>query len=94
MLEHGHGQLAHLETGEQLAGALVRAEQSVDSILGKTMTARPGMSIDEADVIAFCKERLAAYKLPREIRVVDALPKNATGKLLKRELRTWSVTGG
>ena len=35
----------------------------------------------------FCKERLAAYKYPREVRIVDELPKGATGKILKKELR-------
>ena len=36
----------------------------------------------------FCKERLAAYKYPRVIRFIEALPKGATGKILKRELPT------
>jgi len=36
---------------------------------------------------AFCKERLAAYKYPRTVEIVDALPKGPTGKILKRELR-------
>jgi long-chain acyl-CoA synthetase len=47
--------------------------------VGKTATA------DE--IIAFCKEKLAAYKYPRIIEFRDSLPKTATGKILKRELR-------
>lgn len=39
------------------------------------------------DLIAFCRKRLAAYKYPRAIHLVDELPKNATGKILKTELR-------
>jgi long-chain acyl-CoA synthetase len=39
------------------------------------------------EIIAFCKERLAAYKYPRQVEFVEALPKTATGKLLKRALR-------
>src|SRR5262245_40067836 len=39
------------------------------------------------DVIAYCKERLAAYKYPRVVAFVETLPKGPTGKILKRELR-------
>jgi long-chain acyl-CoA synthetase len=39
------------------------------------------------DLIAFCKQRMAAYKYPREIEIMDELPKTVTGKLLRRELR-------
>jgi acyl-CoA synthetase (AMP-forming)/AMP-acid ligase II len=39
------------------------------------------------DVIAYCKDKLAAYKYPALDRVRDALPKGPTGKILKRELR-------
>jgi fatty-acyl-CoA synthase len=36
----------------------------------------------------FCRERLAGFKSPKYVAVVDALPKNASGKILKRDLRT------
>jgi O-succinylbenzoic acid--CoA ligase len=48
---------------------------------------RAGAAIDVADVLAFCQSRLAAYKVPATIRVVESLPRNAGGKLLRRELR-------
>ena len=51
------------------------------------VVAKPGATIDEGDVIAWARERIASYKLPRSVRVVDALPKNATGKILRREVR-------
>lgn len=48
---------------------------------------KAGQQASEQDLIAWCKERLAAYKYPRIVQVVDALPKGPTGKILKRELR-------
>ncbi|MDQ3033915.1 MAG: long-chain fatty acid--CoA ligase [Myxococcota bacterium] len=45
-------------------------------------------SVTDADIIAYCKERLAAYKYPRTVEFRDALPKGPTGKILKRELRS------
>jgi long-chain acyl-CoA synthetase len=46
-----------------------------------------GGSLTPDDVIGYCKERLALYKYPREVRFLDALPKGPTGKILKTELR-------
>jgi acyl-CoA synthetase (AMP-forming)/AMP-acid ligase II len=51
------------------------------------VTARPGCTPDPDDVIAFCKGQLAGYKVPKAVHVVDALPKDTQGKILKRELR-------
>jgi acyl-CoA synthetase (AMP-forming)/AMP-acid ligase II len=48
---------------------------------------RPGATVTEAEIIAFCRERLANFKVPRSVRVVAALPRNASGKVLKTELR-------
>jgi len=47
----------------------------------------PGKSADESELIAFCKERLSAYKYPRTVVFMDSLPKGPSGKILKRELR-------
>ncbi len=49
---------------------------------------RPGRSVTEEELIAFTKERMAAYKYPRAIEFLDEIPKTVTGKLLRRELRT------
>ncbi|TFV89380.1 hypothetical protein E4P40_08430 [Blastococcus sp. CT_GayMR20] len=46
-----------------------------------------GTSATPDEVVAFCKERLAAYKYPREVVVLDELPKGGSGKVLKTELR-------
>ena len=48
---------------------------------------RPGHVLAEADVLAFCRERLANYKVPRRVVFRDALPRNPSGKVLKRQLR-------
>lgn len=47
---------------------------------------KPGQTISEEDLITWTKERIAAYKYPREIRFMDALPMSATGKILKKEI--------
>ena len=54
----------------------------------------PGSSLSPEDLIAWVRDRLAHFKCPRRVEFVDDLPRNATGKLLKRELRaTYSGTG-
>jgi len=51
------------------------------------VVARPGAAIDPAEVAAWCRERIAAFKCPQTVDVVDALPRNPTGKVLKKDLR-------
>ncbi|MBM7805073.1 long-chain acyl-CoA synthetase [Geodermatophilus bullaregiensis] len=62
-----------------------------DERLGEEVVAyvslRSGASAEPTEVIAFCKERLAAYKYPREVIVIEELPKGPSGKVLKTELR-------
>jgi long-chain acyl-CoA synthetase len=48
---------------------------------------KAGETIDKNEIIQFCKERLAAYKVPRVVEYMDSLPKSAVGKILRRELR-------
>ena len=48
---------------------------------------RPGAQPDPDEVIAWARDRMANYKVPRRVVVVDALPLNASGKVLKHELR-------
>lgn len=51
------------------------------------VVAKPGMAIDEADVIAWTRERIAAFKAPKSVDVIPLMPRNASGKILRRELR-------
>jgi long-chain acyl-CoA synthetase len=47
----------------------------------------PGTSLTEAEVIAHCRRELTAYKVPKQVRFVDALPKSNVGKILRKDLR-------
>lgn len=51
------------------------------------VVAKPGHEIDEADVIAWARERIAAFKAPKSVDVIPLMPRNASGKILRRELR-------
>ncbi|UYN93092.1 MAG: long-chain fatty acid--CoA ligase [Enhydrobacter sp.] len=55
---------------------------------------KPDGRLEEADVIRHCLGRLAKFKVPQSVAFVDALPRNATGKVLKRELRQHYVGAG
>jgi len=57
------------------------------------IAARAGHDVTGADLVAFCREEIASYKKPRHVVFVDALPKNASGKVLKRELRDAIAAG-
>ncbi len=62
-----------------------------DERLGEEVVAvvalREGASVSAEEIIAYCRERLAAYKYPREIRFMAELPKGPSGKILKAALR-------
>ena len=70
-----------------------------DPTWGETVLAvvqpAPGAVVDPDEIIAWCRERLAHYKCPRRVETVEALPRNATGKVLKTQLRRpyWEGAG-
>jgi long-chain acyl-CoA synthetase len=64
--------VAHPELGEEVAAFV---------------TLRAGGRAEPADLIAFCRARLAGYKYPRRVTVVETMPRSATGKILKAKLR-------
>jgi long-chain acyl-CoA synthetase len=69
------------------AAVIGRPDDKLGEEVVAIVAAKPGADLDPDEVIAYCKERLAAYKYPREVRVVPELPKGPTGKILKKELR-------
>lgn len=82
------------EIEEEVAGMLgvmesacvgVPHEASGEAV--KLFVVKSDTSITEDDVRAFCKERLAGYKVPKQVVFMDELPKSAVGKILRRELK-------
>ena len=81
--------------------SVIAADETVKevAVVGKTdpdtgeetirafVTAREGKTIDKTRIFALCRENLAAYKRPREVFVINEMPKNALQKILKKELR-------
>ena len=55
---------------------------------------RPGHTITEEQLRAYCKEQLAPYKVPRQIEFLPELPKSSMMKVLRRELREWAQRQG
>ena len=58
-----------------------------EKVIGVT-TARAGTDLTQDELIDFCRGRIGGYKIPKEIHVVESLPKSALGKVLKTELRS------
>lgn len=65
-----------------------------DERLGEVGTAYVVGSVTPEAVIAFARERLANFKVPRHVEIVDSLPRNLSGKVLKNELRDAPTRGG
>ncbi len=75
--------------------ALVAVGSVPDEVKGELARAyvvlRPGAPADAESIVEFCRERLAAYKVPRSVVFVQALPQTSTGKLMRRALRDLDV---
>lgn len=63
------------------------AHESHGEEVKAVLALKPGQKATAEEIIGYCKEKLAAYKYPRIVEFRDSLPKTATGKILKRELR-------
>jgi long-chain acyl-CoA synthetase len=55
--------------------------------VGAAVALKPGASATPEELRAFTRDRVAAYKYPRRVWLVDALPKGPTGKILRREIQ-------
>lgn len=62
-----------------------------DDVKGESVKAaivlQPGATVEPEEIMAFCRTKMAKYKIPKQIQFVNELPKSATGKILKRVLR-------
>ncbi len=74
------------------AVAMVAVGGQPDEVKGEIAKAyivlKAGARVDEQGVLSFCRERLAAYKVPRQVQFVADLPKTSTGKIMRRHLKT------
>ncbi len=66
----------------RIAGRFGRIEPRAEACVGV-----PRGEVTEAELIAHARERLSGFKTPKRVLFADALPRNASGKILKRELR-------
>ena len=56
-------------------------------VVSAAVVVREGQALSADELQVFCRARMAGFKVPKLVEVVEALPKNASGKILKRELR-------
>ncbi len=83
--------LAH--PGVYEAAVIPVTDQKWGEVPKAIVVAKPGAQLGEVELIEFCRVRLAHYKCPQSIEFCEALPKTATGKVLKRDLRKKYQTG-
>jgi long-chain acyl-CoA synthetase len=62
-------------------------------VVAAIVVLKPRQSVGSDELTAFCRQRLASYKVPRCIEFRESLPRNAAGKLLRRELRPSTGSG-
>ena len=67
--------------------AIPRGRVKKGDVMKAVVVRKPGANPTPAELIGWARERIAGYKLPKSVDFVDALPRNPTGKILKRELR-------
>ena len=83
--------LAHAAVAEAAVVGVPHA--SLGEEIAAFVTLRPGARAGTDELVAFCRERLAAFKYPRRVSIVSELPKGATGKVLKWQLASRAGAG-
>ncbi len=76
-----------------LESAVVGVPDERMGTVGKAyITLRRGATLTEEEIVAFCRERLANFKIPRHVTFLEEFPRNASGKILKKDLRETPAT--
>ncbi|MCZ6829054.1 MAG: FadD3 family acyl-CoA ligase [Gammaproteobacteria bacterium] len=73
--------------GVAQAAVIGVADERMGEVASAWLILDPGADLNEARVIDWCRDHMANYKVPRSVHIVDSLPTNASGKVLKTELR-------
>ncbi|MEJ2375353.1 MAG: AMP-binding protein [Pseudolabrys sp.] len=71
-----------------MVGVGAKADPNKGEIAKAYIVLKSGASADAEEMIGFCRKHLAAYKVPREVKFVPALPTTSSGKIMRRELKT------
>jgi long-chain acyl-CoA synthetase len=74
-------------TGVAECACVGRPDEKTGEAITLFVSKIPGTTLKEADVIAHCRRELTAYKVPKEVRFLEALPKSNVGKILRKDLR-------
>ena len=78
--------VAHMDGVLESACIGITSEKTGEAVKLFVVETKPG-SLSQQDIKLYCKDRLAAYKVPKHIEFIKALPKSTVGKILRRELR-------
>ena len=80
-----HGLLRHPDISQ--AAVIGIPDARLGEVGMAFIVVRPGANVTGADIIGWSRDQMANYKIPRAVEFVDDLPRNATGKVVKDELR-------
>jgi fatty-acyl-CoA synthase len=75
------------------AAVVARRDERWGEVPVAFVALRPGATPTADELVEHCRSRLAKYKVPKDVTFIDALPRNPSGKVLKRELRTRADDG-